>query len=163
MKTAIRFLTILIGLLLVACSGGLPGDPHASICIEDGFTLDQQQDIITATEEWRDRTNWEISPSVRTGTGCDLQVQPTGVLVELGKSMVDRIEEDGSAIYLATQATDEYNELVPHWFYTFALHELGHYWTGPGHLTSAADIMYGRQQPEVWHLTDRDIRRFYKR
>lgn len=167
-----RFLTVLFCLIACACQGhvGIPGDPHATMCIQDGFSPDQENQILEAIGEWHDRTGGGIDPKVIHGSSpsCDVQIVPVagdidGEAIPDGSIRLGLTRGNGSAILLKTTVPDDLAEVYPQWFYTgAALHEIGHYFTGPEHSQNPEDVMYVYSTYDVWHLSKNDVGRFHE-
>lgn len=163
-----KILIAVFCVLACACAGqDLRGNPHAVMCIQDGFTPEEEQSILDGMQEWRDKTTGGIAPTLIHGTSdsCEVKIVPIPHGVEPGDTDQDfncgRVLPDGSEIQLDVNVPDWYTAALPNHFYNTVLHEAGHYFTGSAHSTNAADVMYSEQQPGVDHLTARDVARFH--
>jgi hypothetical protein len=160
-----KYLIILLCLFSFACSGPY-GNPNGVVCVHSGFTPEHNKSIFDAANEWYEKTNGDVNLRLdNTGDyedDCDLQIKAIPGPETVGSFHWDIGHTyNYTTIVLEDSVPAEYEELVPNWFYAIALHELGHYLTGPAHSTNSEDIMYKTQQPTVFHLTEDDVNRFY--
>lgn len=165
----IRKLIPLTVLALVGCAG-MSFNPKGTMCIGDGFSIEQTQDIIDAAQEWHDKTSGEVDFQIRRGNGCDVDVIPVPHLRYGDKTLALGIT-DASGKWIKFNVQDVYhgNDISHYSLRETALHEMGHYLTGGNHSPNRADIMFARgilhiaQDGTVGmdrHLTEDDVSRW---
>lgn len=160
---------LILALTTVSCCG-MSFNPKGTMCIGDGFSTEQAQEIITAAEEWRDRTSGEVDFDIRRGNGCDVDVIAEAHL---------RYDDDGIALgitdpfghWIKFNVQDTYHghDILDYSLRETALHEIGHYLTGGQHSATRGNIMFAKgglhrnEKGEVAadrHLTDEDVSRW---
>lgn len=146
-----------IALALAGCAPALPADPHARFCLE-GFdeAPELAADVLAAAAEWHDATHGAVALTFVAGE-CGSATVPLRLVPEL-VNPDDGVRSDG-----VTQGDAEYIALDPgaRAFRGVALHELGHWLTGPAHSDDPRDVMYASDNPaQSEHLTAADVARF---
>ncbi len=153
--------SVLVVLLTLSC-GGLPVDPHTTLCLS-GFDDEHASIVIDAVYEWRDGTNGAINPPIVMGA-CEDGTQVIGVpnlYSEDGEKVGGRTAWDGSKIRLDTNYDNDF-------FKVAALHEFGHLFTecqtncaDGDHSNNPVDVMYFQEnEQQSKTLTKNDLARF---
>ncbi len=149
-----RLLCLALALLGAACSG-LPGDPNARVCLEGWDERPEETEaLLDAAAEWRERTQGGANLRLYSDAGgCE---SADVVLRAWHWSDSTRGETDPSGEWIQIEPDG-----APARVLATALHECGHYLTGPEHSPHAEDVMsYAHTSRTSKHLTPRDAARF---
>lgn len=161
---------LLVSVLLIGCNG-MSFNPKGSMCIDPSFSPEQSEGIIAAAEEWRDKTSGEVDFQIRIGRGCDVDVMASAHLKDDDGGIVLGLTDPfGRWIKINVEGTTaKGNEIWQFSIRETALHEIGHYLTGPNHSPHRVNIMFAKgplhfnkegEEAEDRHLSADDVNRW---